>query len=147
MRAQWASLYYLGGPFSKRGDQERAPQKAFKPLCTVHSVRNQCLIKWLCKIYIYFSCTDLQLRRSRRQICFSSFKISTYNFKSTTDLSHKWWLINYSFIFMLINLTSLVSTCKIQKNVYSKMRLVGLINIPYLFDYRPRDFFTKSSQI
>ena len=37
--------------------------------------------------------------------------------------------INYSFVVMKICPTSLVSTCKIQKNFNSEMRLVGLINI------------------
>ena len=37
--------------------------------------------------------------------------------------------INYSFIFVLISLTSLVSMRKIQKNFHTKMRLVSLISI------------------
>lgn len=37
--------------------------------------------------------------------------------------------INYSFKFSLITHTGLVGMWKIQKNVYSKMRPVGLINI------------------
>ena len=45
------------------------------------------------------------------------------------DLFHKWRPINYSFVFMKISPTSLVSMCKIQKNFYSEIRLVGLINI------------------
>ena len=44
------------------------------------------------------------------------------------DLFHKWRTINYSFVFMKITLTSLVRMCKIQKNFYSEMRSVGLIN-------------------
>ena len=51
------------------------------------------------------------------------------NCRQTIDLFHKWWKINYSFVFMKISPTSLVSMCKIQKNFYSEMRLVGLINI------------------
>ena len=38
---------------------------------------------------------------------------------------HKWRLINYSFVFMIIVLTSLVSRNKIQKNLCFKVRLVG----------------------
>ena len=39
-------------------------------------------------------------------------------------------VINLSwYFFMKISPTSLVSMCKIQKNFYSEMRLVGLINI------------------
>ena len=41
---------------------------------------------------------------------------------------HKWPLCNYSFVFMLIILTSLVSTNKIQKNSCFKVRLVRMIN-------------------
>ena len=44
------------------------------------------------------------------------------------DLFHKWRPINYSFVFMKITLTSLVRMCKFQKNFYSEMRSVGLIN-------------------
>ena len=45
------------------------------------------------------------------------------------DLIHKWRLINYFFVFMLISLTSLVCTNKIQKNFCFKVRLVRIINI------------------
>ena len=45
------------------------------------------------------------------------------------DLIHKWRPIYYSFIFMLIRPPSLVSMCKIQKNVFSKMRLGRLISM------------------
>ena len=41
--------------------------------------------------------------------------LSLVNSVSTIDRIHKWRLINYSFVFMLIILTSLVSTNKIQK--------------------------------
>ena len=41
----------------------------------------------------------------------------------------KWRLNNYSFVFMLIILTSLVSTNKIQKNFCFKARLVRVISI------------------
>ena len=47
----------------------------------------------------------------------------------TIDLIHKWRPIYYSFIFMLISLLSLVSMCKIQKNVCSKTRLGRLISM------------------
>ena len=40
---------------------------------------------------------------------------------------HKWRLSNYSFVFMLIILTSLVSTDKIQKNYCAKVRLLRMI--------------------
>ena len=50
-------------------------------------------------------------------------------FCSTIDLIHKWRPIYYSFIFMLISLPSLVSMCKIRKNVCSKMRLGRLISM------------------
>ena len=39
---------------------------------------------------------------------------------------HKWRLSNYSFVFMIIILTSLVTTNKIQKNICSKVRLVRI---------------------
>ena len=45
------------------------------------------------------------------------------------DFIHKWRPIYYSFIFMLISLPSLVSMCKIQKNVCSKLRLRRLISM------------------
>ena len=45
------------------------------------------------------------------------------------ELFHKWRLINCSFVFMKISPTSLVSMCKIQRNFYSEMSLVGLINM------------------
>ena len=48
---------------------------------------------------------------------------------TTIDLIHKWRLINYSFVFMLIILTSLVFTNKIQKNFCFKVRLVRTISI------------------
>jgi len=48
---------------------------------------------------------------------------------NTIDLIHKWRLINYSFAFMLIILTSLVCTNKIQKNFCFKVRLVWTISI------------------
>ena len=44
------------------------------------------------------------------------------------DRIHKWRLSNYSFVFMLIILTSLVNTSKIQKNFSSKVRLVRMIS-------------------
>ena len=45
------------------------------------------------------------------------------------NLLPKWRLINYSFVFMLIILTSLVCTNKIQKNFCFKVRLVRMISI------------------
>ena len=47
----------------------------------------------------------------------------------TIHRMHKWPPINYSFIFVLISLTSLVSMRKIQKNFHTKTRLVSLISI------------------
>ena len=44
------------------------------------------------------------------------------------DRMQKWLPINYSFIFVLISLTSLVSMRNIQKNFHTKMRLVSLIS-------------------
>ena len=44
---------------------------------------------------------------------------------------HKWLPINYSFIFVLISLSSLISMQKVQKNFHTKMRLVSLISIYY----------------
>ena len=44
---------------------------------------------------------------------------------SPIDHIHIWRLINYSFVFMIIILTSLVSRHKIQKNLCFKVRLVG----------------------
>ena len=58
--------------------------------------------------------------RTYQVILFSSVHI---------DLIHKWRPIYYSFIFMLISLPSLVSMCKTQKNVCSKMRLGRLISM------------------
>ena len=55
--------------------------------------------------------------------------LSLVNSVSTIDRIHKWRLINYSFVFMLIILTSLVSTNKIQKNFCFKVRLVRTISI------------------
>ena len=45
------------------------------------------------------------------------------------DRMQKWLPINYSFIFVLISLTSRVSMRNIQKNFHTKMRLVSLISI------------------
>ena len=45
------------------------------------------------------------------------------------DRMQKWLPINYSFIFVLISLTSLGCMRKIQKNFHTKMRLVSLISI------------------
>ena len=46
------------------------------------------------------------------------------------DSIHKWWLSNYFFfVFMIINLTSLVNTNKGQKNLCFKVRQVRMINI------------------
>ena len=44
---------------------------------------------------------------------------------------HRWLPLNnnYSLIFALINLTSLFHMPKIQKDFYTKMRLVSLISI------------------
>ena len=44
------------------------------------------------------------------------------------DRMHKWRPKKYSFVYVLISLTSLVSTDKIQKKSSFRMRLVGLIN-------------------
>ena len=55
--------------------------------------------------------------------------LSLVNSVSTIDRIHKWRLINNSFVFMLIILTSLVSTNKIQKNFCFKARLVRVISI------------------
>ena len=41
---------------------------------------------------------------------------------------HKWWATKYSFVFVLIRLTSLVSTDKIQTKCSFRTRLVGLIS-------------------
>ena len=49
--------------------------------------------------------------------------------QTTIDRMQKWLPINYSFIFVLISLTSLVSMRKIQKNFHTKMRLISLISI------------------
>lgn len=40
----------------------------------------------------------------------------------------KWLLVNYSFMFVLISPTSLVSMAKIKRNFYTKMRLISQIN-------------------
>ena len=50
-------------------------------------------------------------------------------FGNSKDLFHEWRPRNYSFVFMKISPTSLVSMCTIQKNFYAEMRLVGLIII------------------
>ena len=49
--------------------------------------------------------------------------------KSPIDLFHIGGQIRYSFVLMLISLTSLVMTSKFQKNICFKTRAVGLINI------------------
>ena len=45
------------------------------------------------------------------------------------DLFHNGGQIKYSFVLMLISLTSLSTTSKFQKNICFKTRAVGLINI------------------
>ena len=50
-------------------------------------------------------------------------------FKSNIiDLFHNGSQIKYSFVLMLISLSSLATTSKFQKNICFKMRAVGLIN-------------------
>ena len=44
------------------------------------------------------------------------------------DRMHKWRPKKYSFVFVLISMTSLVSTDEIQKKTSFRTRLVGLIN-------------------
>ena len=44
------------------------------------------------------------------------------------DRTHKWEPKKYSFVFVLIRLTSLLSTDKIQKKCSFRTRLVGLIS-------------------
>ena len=74
---------------------------------------------------------SLHLTDSQSQPC----RLNKSEIKQTTvrgvsiDLIHKWRPIYFSFIFMLISLPSLVSMCKIQKNVCSKMRLGRLISM------------------
>ena len=48
---------------------------------------------------------------------------------ASIDLFHNGGQIKYSFVLMLISLTSLVTTSKFQKNICFKTRAVGLINI------------------
>ena len=45
------------------------------------------------------------------------------------DLFHNGGQIKCSFVLMLISLSSLVTTSKFQKNIYFKLRAIGLINI------------------
>ena len=52
-----------------------------------------------------------------------------YHNENTIDRMQIWLLINYSFIFVLISLTSLGSMREIQKKFHRKMRLVSLISI------------------
>lgn len=47
------------------------------------------------------------------------------------DRIHKWRPSNYSFVFMLINPTSLISTKKIQENFCFKVRLLRMISRNY----------------
>ena len=69
------------------------------------------------------------LSKTAAIVLISSKNICTYmNSSETTDRIHKWQLCNYSFVFMLIILTSLVSTNKIQKNFCFEVRLVRMIN-------------------
>ena len=46
----------------------------------------------------------------------------------TIDRMHKWRPKKYSFVFVLISLTSLVSTDEVQKKTSFRTRLVALIN-------------------
>ena len=48
---------------------------------------------------------------------------------SNIDLFHNGGQIKYSFVLMLISLTSLAMTSKFQKNICFKTRAVGVINI------------------
>ena len=63
------------------------------------------------------------------KVSFCSNTIETPFYVIIIDRMQKWLPINYSFIFVLIRLTSLVSMRKIQKNFHRKMRLVSLISI------------------
>lgn len=47
---------------------------------------------------------------------------------SFIDRMHKWWPKKYSYVFVLISLTSLVSTDEVQKKTSFRTRLVALIN-------------------
>ena len=51
-----------------------------------------------------------------------------WNDTKSIDRLHKWRPKEYSFLFMLIRLTSLFGTDKIQKKCSFRMRLVGLIS-------------------
>ena len=51
--------------------------------------------------------------------------VNSYNI----DLFHNGGQIKYSFVLMLISLTSLITTSKFQKNICFKTRAVGVINI------------------
>ena len=53
--------------------------------------------------------------------------VSRLQVKTVIDRIHKWRLSNYSFVVMLIILTSLVSTSKFQKNFCFEVRLVRMI--------------------
>ena len=46
----------------------------------------------------------------------------------TIDRVHKWLLSNYSFVFMLIDLTSFVCTKRIENNLCFKVRLARMIS-------------------
>ena len=62
-----------------------------------------------------------------------SFKLNPTNFIKSRlvilDRMQIWLLINYSFIFVLISLTSLGSMREIQNKFHRRMRLVSLISI------------------
>ena len=63
-----------------------------------------------------------------------SSSVQTLQFSATSlptliDLFHNGGQIKYSFVLMLISLTSLAMTSKFQKNICFKTRAVGLINI------------------
>ena len=58
---------------------------------------------------------------------FTKIQLSDVTF--IIDRLQKWLPINYSFIFVLISLTSLVGMRKIKKNFHTKMRLISAISI------------------
>ena len=97
-------------------------------------------VNWICRIKqtlmcAYWYASLLQTRPDATRP--GSFRKSIYRI-------HKWQLTNYSFVFMLIILTSLVCTNKIQKNFYFKVRLVRMISTKTKEQFLGRHLWIRS---
>ena len=76
--------------------------------------------------HLIWSCALLK-RIAQAHLCSNCFSTSlVFNWPLNRHRIHKWPLSNYSFVFVLIILTSLVSKNKIQRNLSFKVRMINI---------------------